>query len=76
MAREYRRYRVMIRPIELTLMGISLKTVYRRAAALGYDKPYKFTQAQARRIINFKPRIEAALKDMRRAHSHENAMDL
>ena len=58
----------MIRPIELTLMGISLKTVYRRAAALGYDKPYKFTQAQARRILNFKPR--------RRAYSHENAMDL
>ena len=43
----------MVRPIELTMVGLSLATVYRRAGALGLEKPYRFTPAEVRRILNF-----------------------
>jgi hypothetical protein len=50
----------MIRPRELVAVGLSMGTVYRRAKALGLDKPYKFTHSEARKILNFKkPRKSA-----------------
>jgi hypothetical protein len=46
----------MIRPKELVGQGISLVTVYRRARALNLEKPYKFTRAEVRKILGFRPR--------------------
>ena len=44
----------MVRPQELIAMGLSHATIYRRAGALGLTKPYKFTPADVKRIMDFK----------------------
>ena len=44
----------MIRPVEVVALGISLRTVYRRALALRLEKPYRFTPEEVRQIMAFR----------------------
>ena len=44
----------MIRPVEVVALGISLRTVYRRALALRLEKPYRFTPEEVWQIMAFR----------------------
>ncbi len=44
----------MMIPKELVRKGLSLRTIYSRAAALGLTKPYKFTGTDRKRIENYR----------------------
>lgn len=45
----------MTRPEDLAKdAGLSLRTVYRRALALGLSLPYKFTASEVKRIVFYK----------------------
>jgi hypothetical protein len=52
----------MMRPQDLIQTGLSHATIYRRAGALGFTKPYKFTPADVKRIMDFKKKKKGKVK--------------